>query len=89
MSINTKGRITILLGKRQLQTGQRLSPRRLADVARVPKDLVYRLDAGAARYVDLAALGRLCRVLGCRVEDILFWESRTDGADNKPPEAKF
>jgi len=49
----TKGRITILLGKYQLTTGQRLSPRRLAQLADVPKDLVYRLDAGLARYVDL------------------------------------
>ena len=63
-----------MLGKYQLHTGQRLSPRRLAHVADVPKDLVYRLDAGTARFVDLQALARLCRVLSCQVEDILIWE---------------
>ena len=73
MCINTKGRITIMLGKYQLHTGQRLSPRRLAQVADVPKDLVYRLDAGTARFVDLQALARLCRVLDCRVDEILVW----------------
>ena len=71
----TKGRITILLGKYQLTTGQRLSPRRLAQLADVPKDFVYRLDSGTARYVDLQALARLCRVLDCRVEDILVWHN--------------
>lgn len=71
--ITTKGRITSLLGKYQLVTGQRMSARRLAQLAGVPKDLVYRLDAGQARYVDLHALARLCAVLDCRVEEILVW----------------
>lgn len=88
MDINTKGRITILLGKRQHHTGQRLSPRALAELADVPKDLVYRLDAGAARYVDLQALARLCRVLGCRVEDILVWDGHPVTHDRGPSEPK-
>lgn len=79
-TINTKGRITSLLGKYQLQTGQRLSPRRLAQVAGVPKDLVYRLDAGQARFVDLSALGRLCQVLDCGVEEILTWDNEENGS---------
>ena len=79
--LTTKGRITILLGKHQLTTGQRLSPRRLAQIAEVPKDLVYRLDAGIARYVDLHALARLCHVLDCRVEEILVWQ---DGHQTTP-----
>lgn len=74
--IITKGRITILLGKHQVATGQRLSLRRLAQIAGVPKDLVYRLDAGVARYVDLHALARLCDALRCRASDILIWEER-------------
>jgi DNA-binding Xre family transcriptional regulator len=74
--ITTKGRITILLGKHQVATGQRLSLRRLAQIAGVPKDLVYRLDAGAARYVDLHALARLCDTLRCRADEILVWEER-------------
>jgi DNA-binding Xre family transcriptional regulator len=73
--ITTKGRITIMLGQRQADTGERLSPRRLAELASVPKDLVYRLDAGQARYVDLKALSRLCNALRCRAGDILVWES--------------
>jgi DNA-binding Xre family transcriptional regulator len=73
--ITTTGRITIMLGKRQAATGERLSPRRLADIARVPKDLVYRLDAGEARYVDLRALERLCAALRCRADEILVWEN--------------
>jgi DNA-binding Xre family transcriptional regulator len=77
--ITTKGRITIMLAKHQLQTGQRLSPRRLADLAGVPKDLVYRLDTGAARYVDLQALARLCQVLNCGVEELLAWEDGRKG----------
>ena len=76
--INTKGRITILLGKYQLTTGRRLSPRRLAELAGVPKDFVYRLDAGLARYVDLQALTRLCAVLNCQVEDILIWQGEEE-----------
>jgi DNA-binding Xre family transcriptional regulator len=82
--ITTKGRITIMLGKYQLQTGRRLSPRRLAELAEVPKDMVYRLDAGEARYVDLQALGRLCRVLNCRVEELLISDSGRDGGDLEP-----
>jgi len=73
--ITTKGQITLLLGKHQMTTGQRLSPRRLAAIADVPKDLVYRLDAGGARYVDLDALTRLCEALRCRLEDLLVWEN--------------
>jgi DNA-binding Xre family transcriptional regulator len=77
--INTKGRITIMLGKYQHLTGRRLTPRRLAELAHVPKDLVYRLDAGVARYVDLEALARLCQVLNCGVEELLAWESSREG----------
>lgn len=72
--VTTAGRITIMLGKRQAATGERWSPRRLARVADVPKDLVYRLDAGEARYVDLRALERLCEALQCRAEDLLVWQ---------------
>lgn len=64
----------MMLGRYQLATGERLSPRRLAQLADVPKDLIYRLDAGLARYVDLSALARLCRVLNCRIEEILVWK---------------
>jgi DNA-binding Xre family transcriptional regulator len=81
--ITTKGRITIMLGKRQADTGERWSPRRLAEVAGVPKDLVYRLDAGTARYVDLQALARLCDALDCRADDVLVWEGSDGiGRDN-------
>ncbi|MBN1889270.1 MAG: helix-turn-helix transcriptional regulator [Thermoflexales bacterium] len=73
--INTCGRLTILLGQRQAATGKRLSLRRLAQAAGVPKDLVYRIDAGQARYVDLDALARLCRVLDCQLDDILAWNN--------------
>jgi DNA-binding Xre family transcriptional regulator len=71
--ISTKGRITALLGRWQMITGERLSLRRLADMAQVPKDFVYRLDAGQARYVELEALARLCVALQCRLEEILVW----------------
>ena len=73
--ISTIGRITILLGKHQATTGERMSPRRLAEKAGVPKDFVYRLDSGAARHVDLDALARLCTVLNCQPQDLLIWES--------------
>jgi DNA-binding Xre family transcriptional regulator len=73
--ISTSGRITILLGKHQAATGKRMSPRRLAEKAGVPKDFVYRLDSGAARHVDLEALARLCAALNCELQDILVWES--------------
>jgi len=79
-TISTRGRLTILLGQRQALTGQRLSLRRLADLANVPKDLVYRLDAGQARYVDLDALARLCRALACDLGDILVWSDNGDGS---------
>lgn len=73
--ITTSGRITILLGKHQAATGERVSPRKLAEKAGVPKDFVYRLDSGAARHVDLEALARLCAALHCDLHDILVWES--------------
>ena len=76
--ITTEGLITILLGKRQVATGERLSLRRLAQVASVPKDLVYRLDAGKARYVDLHALARLCDALQCRADQVLVWEEKRE-----------
>jgi DNA-binding Xre family transcriptional regulator len=81
--ISTKGRLTILIGQRQAATGERISLRSLAQVAQVPKDLVYRLDAGEARYVDLRALARLCTTLHCRSGDILVWEEgeADDGAE--------
>ena len=75
MTITTKNTLTMLLGKRQMITGERWTLRRLADVAGVPKDLVYRLDAGVARYVDLDALERLCTTLFCRPEEILAWDN--------------
>ena len=75
MTITTKNTLTMLLGKRQMNTGERWTLRRLADVAGVPKDLVYRLDAGVARYLDLDALERLCTTLLCRPEEILAWDN--------------
>ena len=72
--ISTSNRITILLGKYQAETGERMSPRKLAEKAGVPKDFVYRLDSGAARHVDLEALARLCTTLNCDLNDILVWE---------------
>lgn len=76
--IETSGRITILLGKQQSKTGERISPRKLAEIASVPKDFVYRLDAGTARHVDLEALARLCEALNCELQDILVWETDHD-----------
>jgi len=73
--ITTSGRITILLGRQQAATGERLSLRRLAQRAGVPKDFVYRLDSGRARYVDLEALVRLCETLDCDPQEILIWEN--------------
>jgi putative transcriptional regulator len=73
--ISTSGRITILLGRQQALTGERLSPRGLAERAGVPKDFVYRLDSGQARHVDLDALARVCETLRCELQDILVWES--------------
>ena len=73
--LSTTGRITILLGKQQAATGERMSPRKLAEKAGVPKDFVYRLDAGEARHVDLEALARLCAALNCDLQDILVWEA--------------
>ncbi|PKO23110.1 MAG: hypothetical protein CVU38_05940 [Chloroflexi bacterium HGW-Chloroflexi-1] len=75
--IITTNRLTILLGRLQAVTGQRVTLRGLAALAGVPKDLVYRLDAGEARYVDLDALANLCRALNCSPADILIWK---DGA---------
>ncbi len=77
--ITTTGRITILLGKQQAATGARLSLRGLALLADVPKDLIYRLDSGQARYVELDALARLCVVLNCEPQDILRWDMNHDG----------
>jgi DNA-binding Xre family transcriptional regulator len=74
MKLTTSGRLTILLGKQQAATGERLSLRRLAQLANVPKDMIYRLDAGEARYVDLEALARLCQALNCRLDEILVWD---------------
>ena len=71
--ITTTNRLTILLGRLQAATGQRVTLRGLAAQAGVPKDLVYRLDAGEARYLELSALASLCRVLGCAPSDILVW----------------
>jgi DNA-binding Xre family transcriptional regulator len=71
--ISTSNRLTILLGQRQAASGQRITLRGLAAQAGVPKDLVYRLDAGEARYIELDALASLCRVLGCAPADILIW----------------
>jgi len=84
MTITTKNTLTMLLGKRQMTTGERWTLRRLADVAGVSKDLVYRLDAGVARYLDLDALERLCMALLCRPEEILAWDNNGDAiAANK------
>ena len=73
--ISTSGRITILLGKHQAATGERVSPRKLAERAGVPKDFIYRLDSGQARHIDLDALARLCAALNCQPQDLLVWEA--------------
>ena len=73
--LSTTGRITILLGKQQAETGARMSPRKLAERAGVPKDFIYRLDAGQARHIDLNALAKLCAALNCQPQDILVWET--------------
>lgn len=76
--IKTSNQITILLGKQQAKTGERVSLRKLAAIAEVPKDFIYRLDAGEAHHVDLESLARLCDALHCTVQDILILE-RADG----------
>ena len=76
--ITTLGRITVLLGRQQAATGERRSLRGLASLAGVPKDLIYRLDAGQARYIDLDALARLCAALNCEPQDILRWDTPHD-----------
>jgi DNA-binding Xre family transcriptional regulator len=78
IKIKTQNTLTILLGHRQAETGERWSLRQLAREAKVPKDLVYRLDAGTARYVSLDALARLCHVLECEPGDILIWHNGDD-----------
>ena len=55
-----------------------MSLRKLAGVADVPKDFLYRLDSGAARHVDLESLARLCDALNCSVQDILVLEKNDD-----------
>lgn len=85
--IATANRLTILLGRLQATTGQRLTLRGLAAQADVPKDLVYRLDAGQARYVDLEALASLCRVLDCAPADILAWTNGADPSSTRQPHA--
>lgn len=74
--LSTTGRISILLGKQQAETGQRISPRKLSEHAGVPKDFIYRLDAGQARHIDLDALAKLCTALNCQPQDILVWETQ-------------
>lgn len=81
--ITTTNRLTILLGRLQAATGQRVTLRGLAGQAGVPKDLVYRLDAGAARYVDLDALASLCHVLRCTPQDILVWDGKDDRKEDR------
>ena len=83
-SLTTLGRVTTLLGRQQAATGQRWTLRRLATAAGVSRDFVYRLDAGQARHVDLAALARLCDALNCRLDEILIWEEQPDGHDGQP-----
>jgi DNA-binding Xre family transcriptional regulator len=78
--ISTANRLTILLGRRQAVSGQRITLRGLAARAEVPKDLVYRLDSGEARYVDLDAIARLCRVLDCAPAEILVWVEQETSA---------
>ncbi len=80
--ITTTNRLTILLGRLQAATGQRMTLRSLATRANVPKDLVYRLDSGEARYVDIDALASLCRVLQCEPHEILVWHATPA---NDPP----
>ncbi len=82
MKITTSGRLTILLGKQQAATGERLTLRKLAHQANVPKDFVYRLDSGEARYIDLDALARLCLALNCRLEEILIWDASRNGNES-------
>jgi DNA-binding Xre family transcriptional regulator len=74
MQIKTAGRLTMILGRQQALTGEHITLRHLAEIADVPKDLVYRLDAGQARYIDLHALARLCQALHCQLDDILVWD---------------
>jgi DNA-binding Xre family transcriptional regulator len=80
--IITQGKITALLGRRQMSTGERWSLRRLAHAAQVPKDFVYRLDSGQVLYVELGALVRLCEVLQCNLEDILVWKNDDNGDES-------
>jgi DNA-binding Xre family transcriptional regulator len=78
--ISTANRLTVLLGRQQATSGQRTSLRGLAAKAGVPKDLVYRLDAGEARYIEIDALTSLCRALECAPADILVWvDSNSSG----------
>jgi DNA-binding Xre family transcriptional regulator len=83
--IITTNRLTMLLGRLQATTGRRITLRSLAAQAGVPKDLVYRLDAGEARYVDLVALASLCGVLKCAPDEILVWRDGDASGDPARP----
>lgn len=85
--IITTNTLTILLGRRQANTGERWSLRHLAQKADVSKDLVYRLDSGTARYVEIEALNRLCRELDCEPGDILKWQNGSPCPDTGEDDA--
>jgi DNA-binding Xre family transcriptional regulator len=73
--IITLNRLTVLLGHLQAATGQPMTLRKLAARAGVPRQMVYRLDEGVARRIDLDDLTRLCSVLRCTPSDILLWQA--------------
>ncbi len=79
-TISTTNRLTILLVPAPGSLRPAHYPSRTAAPAEVPKDLVYRLDSGEARYLDLDALARLCRVLDCAPAEILVWVKQETSA---------
>lgn len=61
--MNTEGRLSLLLAQNRVQNKPVVGMEQLVDLADVPRQKVYELNAGRATYIRLEHLHRLGRVL--------------------------
>lgn len=69
-----KSKLKVLIARREVETGQKITYESLAAEVGLSKTTLNRLAEGKTDRVDLLTLDKLCRYFQCDVADLLGYE---------------
>ncbi len=74
------GKIT--LNFKQIMDAQNISRNKLASLAGIRFEVANRLYKGETQKLDLDVLARVCYVLNCEVQDVLYFDKKLSNPGN-------